>query len=234
MANLSEEMRNPERDLPKAMMLALGISTIFYMLVAVSAASVLGWQELGQSSAPLATVAARLLGGKADLLLTIIALASTANTVLLLLFASSRAMWAMSCAGVLPAAFCTIGERRRTPWIAIMVVGTIATGFAFVRSIESVAEFTNFATLLAFAGVNASAVKIFSRKRNAGRVKHALVDIVLPALGLGSSVWLAANTGWRAAVFGAGLLAAGIAVYFLLRRLSASRKGKSEQASPGG
>ena len=48
MANLSEEMRNPERDLPKAMMLALGVSTVFYILVAISAVSVLGWSDLSQ------------------------------------------------------------------------------------------------------------------------------------------------------------------------------------------
>ena len=84
------------------MLLAIAISTALYILVAISAVSVLGWQVLSESSAPLATVASKVFGAKADLLLTVIALCSTANTVLLLLFASSRAMWAMSCAGVLP------------------------------------------------------------------------------------------------------------------------------------
>jgi APA family basic amino acid/polyamine antiporter len=229
MANLSEEMKNPERDLPKAMLLALGISTILYILVAVSAVSVLGWHALSQSSAPLATVASRLLGSKADLILTLIALGSTANTVLLLLFASSRAMWAMSCAGALPMAFCVIGEKRRTPWFTIIIVGVSASIFALIRNIKDVAEFTNFATLLAFTGVNASAIKIFTKDKSAGGLKHVLADIILPTAGLITSLWLAVIAGWRAAVFGTTLVAAGILLYFLLRRLGTRGRKSSDK-----
>jgi APA family basic amino acid/polyamine antiporter len=70
MANMSEEMKNPERDLPKALLLALFSSTILYILVAISAVSVLGWLDLSSSSAPLAAVAAQVLSQKADLLLS--------------------------------------------------------------------------------------------------------------------------------------------------------------------
>ena len=226
MANLSEEMSNPERDLPKAMLLALGISTVFYVLVAASAVSVLGWQDLSGASAPLAAVASRALGAKADLMLTVIALASTANTVLLLLFAASRAMWAMSCAGVLPMTLCVIGENRRTPWFAIVLVGAFASIFALIRNIEDVAEFTNFATLLAFAGVNASAFRLFARNSSAGRLKHILMDLVLPATGCLASSWLAASLGSRAALFGCLLLAAGVLVYLLMKRFLRSSPTK--------
>jgi len=217
MANLSEEMKNPERDLPKALLLALGISTVFYILVAISAVSVMGWQDLGDSSAPLAAVASRAFGAKADLLLTVIALASTANTVLLLLFAASRSMWAMSCAGVLPMSLCVIGENRRTPWFAIIVVGSLASVFALFRSIEDVAEFTNFAILLAFAGVNASAFRLFAKNASTGRLKHILTNRAVPVMGCLASLWLAASLGWRAALFGFILLAVGVLFYLVMR-----------------
>jgi APA family basic amino acid/polyamine antiporter len=218
MANLSEEMRHPERDLPKAMLLAVGISTLFYILVSIAGVSVLGWEELGRSKAPLAAVASKVLGSKADLLLAYIALASTANTVLLLLFAASRAMWAMSCAGVLPMRLCVVGKERHTPWLAIVVVGGFATIFILLRNIEDVAGFTNFAVLLAFAGVNAAALKLFARNHDGGRVRHLLVNIMLPVLGIVTSLWLAAIAGWQAALFGGGLLAAGILVYLIIKR----------------
>jgi APA family basic amino acid/polyamine antiporter len=220
MANLSEEMKTPERDLPKAMMLALGISTVLYTLVAISAVSVLGWQTLSQSSAPLAAVASAVLGSKADVLLTVIALASTANTVLLLLFASSRAMWGMACAGALPMKLCAIGKNRRTPWLTIAIVGVFAAVFALVRNIEDVAEFTNFATLLAFVGVNASALKIFAKNPVNSKSKHILMDMVLPLIGCCASLWLAVSLGLRAALFGGLLLVVGIMVYFLIKRLA--------------
>ena len=218
MANLSEEMRNPERDLPKALLLALGISMVFYILVAISAVSVLGWQDLSSSSAPLAAVASRAFGARAGMLLTAIALASTANTVLLLLFAASRSMWAMSCAGVLPMSLCVIGKNRHTPWFSIIIVGSFASIFALFRSIESIAEFTNFAILLAFAGVNASAFKLFAKDTSAGRLKRVLTNRALPVLGCLASLWLAASLGWRAALFGFLLLAIGVLFHLITRR----------------
>lgn len=224
MANFSEEMKNPERDLPRAIMLALVISTLFYITVSISAVSVLGWSRLSQSSAPLAEVAAQALGPKADLLLTYIALASTANTVLILMLAASRAMWAMSCAGVLPTAFCVIGKRRHTPWLTILLVGLFASLFATMGSIENIAEFTNFVTLLAFAGVNASAIKLFGKKSSGNRLKQSLMGIILPGLGVITSLWLAANAGWLAALLGTVLLVAGTLVYWGIEIVSAKKK----------
>jgi basic amino acid/polyamine antiporter, APA family len=216
-ANLAEEMKNPKRDLPIAILLALGISTILYLLVSMSAVSVLGWQDLSRSSSPLASVASRVLGAKADVLLSLMALASTGNNVLLLLFSSSRAMWAMSCAGAIPMAFCVIGENRRTPWFTIIVVGAVAGTFVFFRSIEDIARYTNFATLLVFASVNASALKIFSRDKNTRRLKHIVIDIVLPASGVVASLWLGISIGWQAMLFGGLLLASGVVAYFIFK-----------------
>ncbi|MDD5038578.1 MAG: amino acid permease [Dehalococcoidales bacterium] len=216
MANLSEEMKNPERDLPRAILLALSISTLFYILVSISAVSVLGWNELSLAKAPLAEVAARVLGDKADLMLTLIALSSTANTVLILLLSASRAMWSMSCAGVLPMAFCVIGKNRRTPWLAILLVGFFASLFASIRNIGSVAEFTNFATLLAFAMVNASALKLFGAGNRTSGFRGILTGIIMPVSGTIICLWLAANTGWQAALLGTGLLAIGILVYWVM------------------
>jgi basic amino acid/polyamine antiporter, APA family len=219
-ANLAEEMKNPQRDLPKTILMALGFTMVLYLLVSISAVSVLGWQVLSQSNGPLAAVAYRLLGAKADILISLIALVSTGNNVLFLLFSSSRAMWAMSCAGALPMAFCVIGENRRTPWFAIILVGVVAGSFVFFRSIEDIARYTNFATLLVFAGVNISALKIFiSSKKNAGQSINIFADIVLPILGMLTSLWLAISLGWQAALFGLVLLASGAFVYFIFKSI---------------
>jgi APA family basic amino acid/polyamine antiporter len=218
MANMSEEMRNPERDLPKALLLALFVSTGLYILVAISAVSVLGWSDLSSSTAPLAAVAAKVLGQKADLLLSAIALASTSNTVLLLLFAASRSMWAMACAGMFPARLCVIGEQHRTPWLTIIIVGVFSSIFVFFKSIEDVAEFTNFAVLLAFVGVNASVIRLFPKEPTTGRAKHFLLNWVLPVIGCITALWMAISLGWKAAIFGLGLLLAGILAYRLVKR----------------
>lgn len=224
MANLSEEMKDPERDLPRAIILSLAISTVLYALVTLSAVSVLGWSRLSQSSAPLAEVASRTLGAHADWFLTFTALASTANTVLILLLAASRAMWAMSCAGVLPMSFCVIGKHRRTPWLAIVLVAGFAGLFASIGNIGEVATFTNFATLVAFAAVNASALKVFAG-RSPGRLRNLALGFALPGLGAAFSVWLAANAGWRAALVGSGLVVAGVIVYWAMSAGQRANRG---------
>jgi APA family basic amino acid/polyamine antiporter len=195
------------------------------VLVAVAAVNVVGWERLSQSSAPLAVVAKTVLGPKAELLMTAIALASTANTVLLMLLAASRAMWAMSCAGVLPGTFCVIGENRHTPWKTILVVGVVSGLFVLMGDIGRVADMTNFAVLLAFAAVNASALKLFRDDDKQQPLKRLIKNIFLPCLGILVSLLLAATTGWRAALLGAGLLAAGVVVRRLMVRNTNSKAG---------
>jgi amino acid transporter len=126
----------------------------------------------------------------------------------------------MACAGALPMKLCAIGKNRRTPWLTIAIVGVFAAVFALVRNIEDVAEFTNFATLLAFVGVNASALKIFAKNPVNSKSKHILMDMVLPLIGCCASLWLAVSLGLRAALFGGLLLVVGIMVYFLIKRLA--------------
>jgi APA family basic amino acid/polyamine antiporter len=225
MANLAEEMKKPEKDLPRAIFLAIAISTVFYVMVSLSAVSVLGWQALSESAAPLAAVAAKVLGGSADLILTLIAISSTANTVLLLLVATSRAMWAMACNGGLPKIFCVLGERRRTPWLTVIVTGLFTGIFATLKNIDEVAELTNFVTLLAFVGVNASALKLFARNSTAGRFRKMFLDVLMPVLGIIVSLFLMINTGLRAAVYGGLLLLAGMVIYVLMAVTRRPKKG---------
>jgi len=151
-------------------------------------------------------------------LITAIALASTANTVIILMVSASRAMWAMSCAGVLPKVLCVIGEKRRTPWATILVVGLVTTLFAVIGNIETVAEFTNFAILLAFAGVHASLIKIFGLSNHPKfELKNVLLNIVLPGLGLIIALFLAISAGWQAALLSGILLVIGVITHLILQ-----------------
>jgi amino acid transporter len=113
---------------------------------------------------------------------------------------------------------CVIGEKRRTPWLAILIVGSITIAFSLIRSIEYIAEFTNFAVLLAFAGVNIAAIKLFARDNPSHRYRHFWIDIFLPAMGFLTALGLAVTLGWQAALFGAVLLVTGFIVYLIMKR----------------
>jgi len=229
MANLSEELKNPERDLPRAILLALGISTVFYVMVAISAISLVGWNTLSQSISPLAIVAEQALGPNAGVALSIISLTATANTVLILLLASSRIMHAMARARVLPGILVLVSPNRQTPWLTILVGGLISILLILISNIQQIAEFTNFITLLAFVSVNASALKLLVRERGVSQPGHILLNRVVPILGIAVSIWLAINAGWQAALAGLGILLIGLLVYWLTGIVS-KRKNKGTAA----
>src|SRR3989304_3350330 len=99
---LSEETKSPEKTISKGLIFAIIISVVLYILVAISAVSVVGWEELSRSDAPLADIAFSAFGSNAFILLTIIALFATANTVLLMMLGSSRIIYGMADSMHLP------------------------------------------------------------------------------------------------------------------------------------
>ncbi|WP_343241117.1 amino acid permease, partial [Methanoculleus sp. UBA45] len=96
MVKLSEETKNPERTIPIALIIALGISVLLYILVSLAAVSVVGWEQLAASRAPFADVASISLGPVAFTVISVIALFATANTALLMMMASSRIIYGMA------------------------------------------------------------------------------------------------------------------------------------------
>ena len=154
---LSEETINPEKTIPRAIILSIIITTIVYVLVAVSAVSIIGWEALASSTAPLASVAKAALGnGFAGPLLVIIALFSTANTVLITMVATSRQMYGMAKEKSLPKSLSIVHGRTRTPWVAILWIGVITIIFALIGDIEFIANLTNLFLFLTFGAVNLS------------------------------------------------------------------------------
>jgi len=187
---MSEETRNPERTIPKALLLSIAITTVLYVLVAVSAVSVLGWEKIGASSAPLADVAAAAFGPKAFLVLGVIALFSTANTILIDILTTSRLAYGMGADKSLPTILARIHPKTKTPWIAVIFVAAAAGLFVLWGNLHFVAELTDFAIFLTFIIVNLALImlryKMPDRKRmfkapfNIGRFNvSALLGILL-------------------------------------------------------
>ncbi|MBI2671757.1 amino acid permease [Candidatus Woesearchaeota archaeon] len=163
---LSEETKNANKVIPKALIYSVIITSILYVLVAVSAVSVVGWEALYKSPAPLAFVAATVLGSYAFVLLGIIALFSTSNTVLITLVATSRLMYGMAKEKSLPKIFTLVHERTKTPWAAIFFVMILTIVFALVGDISLVANLTNLFLFITFASVNLSLIILRYKCKN--------------------------------------------------------------------
>lgn len=166
---LSEETKNPRRIIPKALILSLVISTILYIAVAIAAVSIVGWEALSLSSAPLALVAQTAFGQKAFLVLSIIALFATFNTVLVTLIATSRMIYGMAENHGLPKILGKVHKKFQTPWIAILITALASAAFVLIGKIEIVAALTDFALFTTFALVNLSLLWLRHKKPNAAR-----------------------------------------------------------------
>ncbi len=151
---LTEETKNPEKTIPRALILSVIISAILYVIVALIAVSVLPWQELAASKAPLASVAAVLVGSKAFLILVIVALFSTANTVLVTLVTSSRLLYSMAQRKSLPSFLAQVHAATRTPMNAILLMMTVTILFTLIGNIEFVANLNDVFLFMTFGMVN--------------------------------------------------------------------------------
>lgn len=163
-ATLAEEAEDPTRTVPRAMVSAILITTILYIMVAVAAVSVLGAAALTTSSAPLADVAAEVLGSRASQAVALIALFSTANTMLLMLVAASRMIYGMASTDALPRFLAWVHPGRRTPVRAIILCLGLASAFALTGELAFAAGASNFAIFVAFEAVCVSLIVLRYRQ----------------------------------------------------------------------
>jgi len=158
MVKFSEETKSPETIVPKALILAVVICVVFYILVALSVVSVMGWEQLSVSKAPFADIVSGTLGPDAAILIAIIALFATANTVLMSMYASSRILYGMAGSYRLTAGFARVHPGRRTPLTAILFCGILSIVLLFAGDIAFIANVTNFMLFITFIAINAAVI----------------------------------------------------------------------------
>ncbi|MBL7052098.1 MAG: amino acid permease [Nanoarchaeota archaeon] len=189
---LAEETKNPEKTIPKAILLSIGITSVVYVLVAISAVSVVGWEALSQSNAPLALVAATALGGISGPALAVIALFSTANTILLSLITSSRQIYGMSKEKGLPKFLSHVSGKTRTPIFAVLVATLVAIIFTLIGDIGIVANITNIFLFITFGAVNLALIILRYKEPKMKRAFKLPLNIgkfpVIPLIGILSSI----------------------------------------------
>jgi APA family basic amino acid/polyamine antiporter len=156
---LSEETHDPSRTIPRALLLSLGISTLLYVGVAVSAVSVLGADALALAERPLAAVGEQVLGGWAGSALSVAAMVSTGTTVLLVLTAASRMFYGMAGAGDLPRFLAEI-RFQRVPMNALIVSVAGALGLLLLGDLKTLASATDALIYLTFLVVNAAVIAL--------------------------------------------------------------------------
>lgn len=222
MANVAEEVRNPKKVIPRAIILSVIISGIIYVLVSLAVVRVINWEDLSLSAAPLADVAKRGLGTQGHIIFSGIALFAITNTVLITLVAGSRIIYGMAREKSFPDILAKVHSKTKTPWIAIIVIMLIAIGFSFIGDIVIVANITVFAVVITFAVVNLVVIVLRYTEPNIERKFKVPINIgkfpILPVFGLGISIYMAFQFQIQVVLVGLMIIVIGTVFYLLYEK----------------
>lgn len=199
-ATLGEEVAEPERTIPRAIAVALGLTVAIYAVVAVAALLAAPPSLLASTQAPLrAVVRSGSLDGFAPVVQIGAAVASL-GVLLTLLAGVSRTVFAMAANRHLPHALAAVHERRRVPHRAELVVGAIVVVIAATADIRNAIGFSSFCVLFYYAVANASALTLRQR-------------LLVPAAGLVGCLVLAFTLPFWSVAIGAAAIAAAALLY---------------------
>ncbi len=227
-AQTSEEVDNPRRNVPRAVFLSLLIVVPIYLLVAFVAIGAVvppeGMQVTEylaqEKEVALVAVAEQFVAGGA-LVILVGGLLSTLSALNATIYSSSRVAFAMARDASLPQALANVHQARATPHISIAVSTLIIVGMAVMLPIEDVAASTGVLFLLMFAGVNVALIRL--RKTQPDLVRGFRVPLVplVPLAAIAMMLFLSVIVFINypmSAVTTVGWVAAGSIVYYRFSR----------------
>jgi APA family basic amino acid/polyamine antiporter len=187
----SEESNNPGRDLPIAIVGSLIISTVLYVLVALSAVGVAPISAMADSDAPLAAALEEGTGiSWAAALLAFGALVAITSVILVLMYGQTRIFFAMSRDGLLPRSFSALHPRFHTPARLTIAFGALICVLAALVPLSEIVKLVNIGTLFAFLLVNIGVIVLRRTKPDMARPFRVPLSPVLPALGALMCIYL--------------------------------------------
>jgi basic amino acid/polyamine antiporter, APA family len=219
-AQVSEETRQPKRAYPIALAVGIVVAAVLYVLVAAATVLVVTPGELEGAGAPLVAVVEEGSNIPGETI-GAVAIVALTNTALLQLVASSRLLYGMARQKQLPPALGRIDRSRQTPWVAIIVVALLAALLAATGDLGTLADTTVTLILTAFVLVNLSVIKLRGDEVDH---EHVRVPRFLPWMGAvvsaGLVVWSVAINGLPVALRYVVLLALGLIIWFVQRKVA--------------
>jgi len=225
----AEEAKNPQRDMPRAIMSSLAVATILYMAVSAIMTGTVPYDKLGVPD-PVALVLNELRMPWASSIVSVGALAGITSVLLVLILGQPRILFAMSRDGLLPPALSHVHKKYKTPHKTTILTGGIVAVAAGLLPIQVVAELCSIGTLFAFIIVCSGVLVLRYTRRDIHRPFKTPLFPFVPAAGVLLCGYLMINlprTAWERFLI---WLIIGLAIYFSYsRRNSGLRREPSEQ-----
>ncbi|MFE4826742.1 APC family permease [Streptomyces sp. NPDC056672] len=212
-ATLGEEVRNPERTIPRAIPLALGITLVVYTVVAIAVLTVLGPKGLVDAAAPLSDAVKAVGADRLAPVVRVGAAVAALGSLLALILGVSRTTLAMARDHHLPHALAAVHPRFKVPHRAELVVGAVVAILAATADVRGAIGFSSFGVLAYYAIANTSAWTLTPAEGRPNRI--------IPAVGLIGCLVLAFALPTFSVISGTAVIALGAAVHWARRALDA-------------
>ncbi len=203
-AVIADEIKDPARNVPRATILSIIISSVIYVLVAVAAVGLAGYEALAASNAPLATAIHVEHLGFGTLLVGIAALIATGTVLLASVLGVSRLAYTMAKDGELPSVLAKVDKRSRVPRNAVLASSLVMLALAFFADLPHIAYISSFSLLLYYAAINLCGLKAFKERKSKA----------LALGGLLSCLVLMFSLPWMSWAVGFAVVAAGALYWF--------------------
>jgi amino acid transporter len=164
LANIAEEVIQPEKNLPRAILCSLGIAGLLYLGVSWMATAIIPGNELNQSDAPLLDVVSKSYPAMPAYLFSLIAIFAVFNTTLLNYITASRLLYGMSKTKLLPTFLQAVHPKYHTPYIAILVIFPLALVLGLIGTLGELASSTSAIVLSVFSLSCIALIKIKLKK----------------------------------------------------------------------
>ncbi|HBV09809.1 amino acid permease [Glutamicibacter bergerei] len=209
-----EEAKNPQRDMPRSIIISMVLVTTVYVLVAVAAIGARNWQWFEGAQAALVMIVSEVTGQPWVVL--IFALASViaiVSVVLTTLYGQTRILMTMGRDGLVPKAFAKVSTKTHTPVVGTLIVGTAVAITASLIPLGELAEATSIGTLFAFALVGVAVIFLRRTQPDAPRTFKVPFYPLTPLLGIAACLFLMFNLGSNTWIVFGIWMAVGFIVY---------------------
>ena len=215
-AALGGEVKDPKKNLPLAILIALVTSVVLYVMTGFVATGLQDYRILAVSGSPLAEAVKATGNFTLVAAISFGALVATTSVLLTNLIGLSRVSFAMANNGQLPKSMSKIHARLGTPYISILVMGALMTILASVSDLKQTAAITSISILSTHIILHFSAVRLRKRTPDLKTFKAPLYPLI-PALGIVSCIILMFSLPIEAWIVWVGFVTA-VSVYYLLRK----------------